>query len=178
MIAVSPAAPADWELVRDLRLRALADAPGAFASTLEREAAYEDGEWQRRVADGHWWSARTGGRSIGLVAAVAGTSTTDRHLVSMWVAPDHRGGGAAAALVEAVCAWAADDGAETVSLWVVGTNERARRFYDRLGFAPTGERQPLPGAPEVTEERRLRRLVPGSSPSPLRRGGEDGGELR
>jgi hypothetical protein len=33
---------ADWKELREVRLRALADAPGAFASTLEREAAYPD----------------------------------------------------------------------------------------------------------------------------------------
>ena len=41
---------ADWKELREVRLRALADAPGAFASTLEREAAYPDDVWRQRVA--------------------------------------------------------------------------------------------------------------------------------
>ena len=40
---------ADWKELREVRLRALADAPGAFASTLEREAAYPDDVWRQRA---------------------------------------------------------------------------------------------------------------------------------
>ena len=49
-------------------------------------------------------------------------------------------------LVEAVLGWAREDGAQAVALWVVDGYERARRFYTRLGFRPTGERGPLPRA--------------------------------
>jgi ribosomal protein S18 acetylase RimI-like enzyme len=73
--------------------------------------------------------------------------------VAMWVDPAHRGSDAATRLVEAVCRWADDDGGRVVSLWVADGNDRARRFYERLGFTGTGERQPLPSAPEVGEER-------------------------
>src|SRR5688500_530236 len=41
----------EWRALRDVRLRALADAPYAFASTYDREAAWPDGEWQS-------WAAR------------------------------------------------------------------------------------------------------------------------
>lgn len=39
---VRQAQAADWEALRQLRLRALADAPDAFASTLEVEMAFPD----------------------------------------------------------------------------------------------------------------------------------------
>jgi GNAT superfamily N-acetyltransferase len=158
--AVRRAGPDDWELVKELRLAALADSPTAFGSTLERERAFPDDEWRRRVGDGHWWVASAGpGGGVGLVAAVPEAGAPrDRHLVAMWVHPDHRGGPAATALVEAVCAWAGLDGADAVTLWVVDDNHRARRFYERLGFAPTGIRQSLP-RDDTVSERQLRRPV-------------------
>jgi ribosomal protein S18 acetylase RimI-like enzyme len=45
-----------------------------------------------------------------------------------------------------------------VSLWVADGNDRARRFYERLGFTGTDERQPLPSDPGTTEERMERVL--------------------
>ena len=41
----------DWAALRRLRLRALADAPGAFASTLDAERAFGDDVWRRRAGD-------------------------------------------------------------------------------------------------------------------------------
>ena len=40
---------ADREALRQLRLRALADAPDAFASTLEAEVAFPAEVWRRRA---------------------------------------------------------------------------------------------------------------------------------
>ncbi|MDD7968942.1 GNAT family N-acetyltransferase [Actinomycetospora lemnae] len=81
-----------------------------------------------------------------------------RHLVAMWVDPARRGQGVADALVGAVVAWAAGQGAHRLALWVVDGNERARRCYARLGFVPSGERQPVPNHPESTESRMVREL--------------------
>jgi hypothetical protein len=43
---------ADWETLRQLRLAALADAPDAFASTLEAEVAHPDEVWRQRAEEG------------------------------------------------------------------------------------------------------------------------------
>jgi ribosomal protein S18 acetylase RimI-like enzyme len=151
--------PDDWAELRDVRLAALADAPSAFASTYEREVAFDEAEWRRRIVASPWWLARTGDGPVGLVA---GYRTDDdgalRHLVSMWVHPTARGTGVATALVSAVCAWAVADGGRVVSLWVADGNDRARRFYERAGFTGTAERQPLPSNPQVGEERMELRL--------------------
>jgi ribosomal protein S18 acetylase RimI-like enzyme len=71
----------------------------------------------------------------------------------MWVDPGHRGTGVAPRLVDAVVGWATDDGARVVSLWVSDGNARARRLYERLGFAGTGERRPLPSDARLEVER-------------------------
>lgn len=46
MVSVRATGPGDWELVRDVRLAALRDAPDAFASTYQREAAYTEEQWR------------------------------------------------------------------------------------------------------------------------------------
>jgi ribosomal protein S18 acetylase RimI-like enzyme len=159
VIEVRRVAPGEWAVLRDVRLRALLDAPSAFASTHAREVAFGEDEWRARIAGGPWWLAYADGVLVGMVA---GYGTDDepgvRHLVSMWVAAEARGTGAATALAGEVCRWAAADGARTVSLWVADGNDRARRFYERLGFTGTDERQPLPSDPGTGEERMERVL--------------------
>ena len=51
------------------------------------------------------------------------------------------GRGAADLLVTAVADAVRSAGASRVNLWVTGDNGRARAFYERFGFTPTGTRQ-------------------------------------
>ena len=61
--------------------------------------------------------------------------------MAMWVHPAIRGSGGAGNLVSAVVGWAQSEGAELVRLKVIEGNDRARHFYERMGFCPTGQRQ-------------------------------------
>jgi RimJ/RimL family protein N-acetyltransferase len=175
--------PDDWAALREVRLEALAAAPNAFASTLDREAAFDEHEWRRRLGVtahfGAWAAgARPCPRLVGLVAtfpeqppdATAGRAGEPRdaaatwHLVAMWISPPHRGRGLADRLVAAVCDLAAANGAGQVALWVADANHRAQAVYQRLGFRPTGERGLLrPGEPDLGEARMILDL-----PSPPR----------
>jgi pimeloyl-ACP methyl ester carboxylesterase/ribosomal protein S18 acetylase RimI-like enzyme len=154
-VEVRQARAADWAALRDLRLRALADAPDAFASTLEAELAFPDEEWRRRAEGGPAsarFIAREGGDGVGLAAIFAEADAPGRmHLVSMWVDPRHRRRGIARALVDQALCWAGERQAREVILWVVDPNTAARTLYERAGFRPTGERQPLPSNPELAE---------------------------
>jgi GNAT superfamily N-acetyltransferase len=126
--------PGDSGRYRDIRLKALQDAPYAFGSTYEVEATRRDDEWADRVASAAAGAQRAmflafhDGSCVGLAGGVEDDLGADRQLVSMWVAPTHRGTGIAAGLVEAVLAWARDGGARTVALWVTRGNDRAQRF--------------------------------------------------
>lgn len=150
----------DWDQVREIRLAALQDSPTAFASTYEREAAFDEATWRSRTRTAAWFVAFDGTRAVGLVAGrhEEGALAGERHVVSFWVAPDYRGRGVAGALLDAVVDWAREQGADVVTLWVVDGNEPATRLYVRHGFQPTGERQPVPGSVSAIESKLALRL--------------------
>jgi GNAT superfamily N-acetyltransferase len=129
----------DEAVLRAVRLKALADSPMAFGSTYERELARTTEDWRRWLAPGVTFLIEADGEARGLVAGVRDQHDSSVvHLMAMWVHPNHRGTGAAEALVSSVKTWAAEVGATQVRLKVVENNERARRCYERAGFRATG----------------------------------------
>jgi ribosomal protein S18 acetylase RimI-like enzyme len=153
-VRVSVAGAAEWRTVKEIRLRALGHDPAAFGSTLAREQAYDDDLWHERTAAGRTFLARRDGAVVGLASFyVEPGREHERQLVGMWVAPEARRTGVAPALVRAVCAAAAAEGAARLTLFVAEGNEPARRLYERLGFRRTGEVQRLPSNPCLGEER-------------------------
>jgi ribosomal protein S18 acetylase RimI-like enzyme len=138
----------EWERVRQLRLRALADAPDAFGSTLERERSLARPEWIAWIegwegATNAMFVAERGDRWIGMAVGSRTGEENDAHLYGMWVDPTCRGAGVGALLVEGVLTWARSWCARSVILGVTETNDGASGFYEHLGFADTGERYPL-----------------------------------
>lgn len=148
--------PGEWRELRDIRLRALTDSPDSFASTLDRELTFAEAEWQWRIANGYNVIAR-GSEPVGLAGGYLHDGVPE--LIAMWVQPESRGAGVAEQLVEAIADWAGEQDADRLTLWVVDGNQRAERLYRRLGFARTGDAQPVPGNPALTEVKMARPLV-------------------
>jgi ribosomal protein S18 acetylase RimI-like enzyme len=105
-----------------------------------------------------------------LVADVAGQvrgfatggSNRDADLVgeaevyAIYVHPDVWGTGVGAALMSDLLD-ALEGASRTVSLWVIGANDRARTFYRRFGFADDGQgRVEVIGGADVRERRMVR----------------------
>jgi GNAT superfamily N-acetyltransferase len=160
--------PGEWARLREIRLRALADAPDAFGSTLEAEAGRDDDAWQDwasrkdRVVvvaeqDGRFVGMASGGRGR-IAAGTAG-------LYAMWVEPAARGSGVAARIVAAVEAWAREAGYGAIGLGVTTTNPRAVRFYERLGYVDTGERHRLRDGSDLMIEMMVKPLRPATDPA-------------
>jgi ribosomal protein S18 acetylase RimI-like enzyme len=163
MIVIREVTADDWALMRDVRLSALADAPDAFGSTYAREAVFTEEQWRGRISERSiTFFAREeppGRASLDQLPDDAGpvglsgvyVENGAANLVSMWVRPSARGLGAGRHLVEAAAAWARERDFNSLFLWVTESNEPARRLYERCGFTPTGERQPLPSNPALQE---------------------------
>jgi GNAT superfamily N-acetyltransferase len=152
MVLVRETAAADWQALRDIRLEALHNAPEAFGSTYEREVLRPEADWLARIARGGTFLAFL--PEVGAPAGLAGGYQEDPdtvELVSMYVRSQARGRGVGEALVAAVARWAEDKGAKSLHLWVTEINAPARLLYQRCGFSPTAERQPLPSNPALGE---------------------------
>src|SRR5579885_3276528 len=148
--------PDEVARLRDVRLRALADAPEAFLTTLDEALAYPDQVWQERAATrpgrvtfvaeeagaDRWW-----GMVGGLLELLQADEPPAVYLVGMWVDPSRRGTGLGQALVQAVLDWATAQRVQRVELDVVETNAHAIALYERCGFRPTGARHMVAGRP-------------------------------
>ena len=158
-MSVRRGTPADVDALRAIRLEALADTPEAYGSTFDETAQWSDEQW-REVA-GRWtfFLAEDADGVIGMATGGyherrPGTSW----LFGMYVTPRARGTGAADELVDAVARWARSRGADTLYLHVTELVPRARAFYERVGFVPTGEVETLRRDATVTLSTLVRRL--------------------
>jgi ribosomal protein S18 acetylase RimI-like enzyme len=150
--------PDDWEDWRALRLRALAEDPAAFGSTLAEWSGEGDTEvrWRRRLESVPLnLVAFVAGEAVGMVSA---TPLEDDlvELISMWVAPEARRTGVAKALIDETIGWARDEGASQVALDVRENNVSALALYRACGFVDVGESPNL--GPDTPERRMSRRL--------------------
>jgi GNAT superfamily N-acetyltransferase len=142
----------DWADWRELRLVALLDSPGAFASTYESERGGTEQEWRNRLdpVNGVAVIALLDGLPVGMAAGYRSRPYIV-DLVSMWVTPTARRKGVGDALVSEVVQWAKEQAASEVHLWVTRGNEPAERVYKRHGFERTGDVRPLPSDPCLDE---------------------------
>jgi RimJ/RimL family protein N-acetyltransferase len=144
----------DWERLRDVRLRALAQDPGAFLDTHAVAAGFPDELWKERATPADTRSSfvfERDGRFEGMVACFVADDPGTVFLVGMWVAPELRGTGAARDLVERVLAWAREQRAERVCLSVEPENSRAARLYEKCGFVETSDPPRFPYDPNPAD---------------------------
>ncbi len=145
--AVRRLVPADAVSYRALMIGAYRDEKDAFTSTAAEREALPLAWWEARVAvDDDAAELVFGAFDARQLVGAAGLNferrTRTRHkatLFGMFVHPDFRGRGVAAALVRAVLAQArATPGIAVVQLTVTDTNAAALRLYERSGFRAFG----------------------------------------
>ena len=156
--SVRPIRASEADLLRDLRLRALADSPDAFGSTYEAEMSLPPRAWAERAevsARGEIRVTFVAEGAAGWVGMAVADLDSDRpgvaRLFGLWVAPEARGAGLGLALVTAVATWAHERGARSLNLLVVASNAAAIRLYERAGYERTGARMPMPRRASLIE---------------------------
>lgn len=138
VIALQILTPDNWRTWRELRLRALAEAPYAFGSRLEDWQHAPEAEWRKRLSlpGSHNIIASFEGNPVGMVT---GAPLEESYkIISLWVAPEGRGRGVGDALIAEVIRWAATLGIGQLYLDVLERNAYAIRLYTRHGFLDAG----------------------------------------
>lgn len=147
---------ADWARYRRIRLESLRDAPEAFGSTFDEALGRGEADWRLQLDALATFVAVANGSDIGTVRG--GPDQDDirtAFLLSMWVAPAHRGRGVGDRLVQTVIDWARSEACSRLILDVADHNHPALALYTRAGFRPTGETGTLPPPRTHIPERRL-----------------------
>lgn len=155
----------DWELVRELRLRMLADTPKAYLETLAEAYYLPEEEWRVRGARGtqeHGVSLIAEdehGRWLGGMGGFCPDEAVGPLLVGVFVDPGSRGreAGVADALLAGIEEWALTQG-DALTLHVHEENPRAVAFYERHGFVADGVKVPYPLAEGEWELQMVKRL--------------------
>ena len=127
--------------------------PAAGAGAVPGIVGYASFGPERDVLGTSWPYPRTAAGAEGRVA----------ELYALYVRPAWWSTGTGRALMDQVLAKASTAGYRCIALWVLEDNSRARRFYERAGFAPDGASHLLRDLGGITEIRYRRAL------------GEDGG---
>ena len=143
--------PHEVALHREIRLRALRDAPDAFGEAVAEVEARPASYW-----DDLSRSVTEPGRHVMFLAcegnAVRGSiyglrdaeSSTSGRVGGSWVEPSYRRRGIGDALLQAVISWARAQRFERLRLWAPAGSTAALAFYRQAGFSETGLRRPLP----------------------------------
>jgi RimJ/RimL family protein N-acetyltransferase len=157
----------DVETYRELRLESIRAHPESFGASLESEEEKPVSWWAERLQT---TTVLGGWLGYSPLVGIAGLAVHDtpklRHkgvLWGMYVRPEARGTGLAAALVHLVLAHARNH-VEQVCLTVVASNAAARRLYIAAGFEEYGlERRGLKVGTEYYDQ--ILMVLPFASPS-------------
>jgi RimJ/RimL family protein N-acetyltransferase len=141
MISVRRIRMGEGELFKQMRLTSLHESPSAFSSTYESAVKRTPESWAEQVdhsaegPDRATFLLFLENSPIGIAALYRDMNNDDTgEVIQVWVSPEYRGTGAAETLLEAVFAWAKENGFRKILAGINKGNVRAARFYQRLGF--------------------------------------------
>ena len=156
-----------WPLVVRLQIDATLAAYGRIFPARAPPPAFDDvlAEWRDRLGGVVTTGQTTlvavdDGQIVGVVVAWPDPVRPDRGRVArFYVAPDRWGQGLGRRLYGAALGWFARGNYREATLWVLEGDDRARDWYERLGWWTTGERKMVYEPAGIVELQYLLRLA-------------------
>ena len=147
MITIRRLQVGEGELFKQIRLRALQEAPYAFPTTyadaMERssESWREQADRSAQGPDRATFIAIADGLPIGMTALYRDEDQAEvGELLQVWVSPEYRGTRVIWDLMDEIFRWARENGFDRIIAGVTKGNDRAVKFYMNYGFSLTDER--------------------------------------
>lgn len=156
----------DWEVLKSIRLQSLQEGPPRLAAALDREWGFKEDHWRMRLRGAPWLVAYAGRRVVGLISVISepGAPADERHLMAGWVAEERAEPRTDEALVAAAEDLARSEGARLTTVWIADGDDAERELYERLGYARSGVRMPMPRDRRRHEERWTKSLQGSDAP--------------
>jgi ribosomal protein S18 acetylase RimI-like enzyme len=153
----------DAQIIRDLGVAALTDAPYAFGAKLEDvlKEPFEKFAAAARHSESDTstsFIAFSEAEPIGTIGAYFEQPSQRAFICSLWVKGSHRGGVISQRLLQTAIEWLPERGAQECYAWVSDINKRAISFYIKHQFLNSGCSQPLPSNPENLEHLYIRKF--------------------
>jgi RimJ/RimL family protein N-acetyltransferase len=141
-VVLRPVTPADARAMVDL-IHTVAQEGVYFIvepENVRTEVAQRESLEKVDPANECFFVAEVDGVVAGFVDAKRGASAKERHVATLGIAlaPAYRSLGIGPKLMAALEDWARQVGVHKLSLGVFGTNDRARRMYERMGYEVEG----------------------------------------
>ena len=150
---------------REVRLKALKNAPEAFGTSYTEAIQRSDARWQHQAdtsamgADRATFFALDGDRVIGLAALYRVADSTRGEMIQVWVDPAFRGGLVIVRLLDRLYQWARANRYDRIEAEVRSNNVRATHFYLRHGFEAWRGQEVIQLAIDVVPAGRLIRMM-------------------
>lgn len=136
----------EFDLFKQIRLRALKEAPYAFSSTYESALQRSEESWREQAdnsaqgSDRATFIAFSDDAPVGIAALYRVENQINvGAMLQVWVAPEHRGTGVARDLIDAIFEWAGENNFRMILSRIRDGNIRAQIFYAKYGFSNSDE---------------------------------------
>jgi RimJ/RimL family protein N-acetyltransferase len=137
------------DLLKQVRLASLRDAPYAFGATYDLVSQRSEEDWRERAES----TAHGNDKATFFVfddSVLIGMTTLFRtedqaeiaELVQVWIAPEYRGSSTGRDLMDFVFQWARENNFRRIIAGVTNVNARALKFYIKYGFSVITESLP------------------------------------
>lgn len=128
--------PAQWELVREMRLAALSESPHAFLGMLKKESKFGETDWRTTFKSASWHGFFIARAIIGIAkSSILAEHPEERYVESFWVRPAYRKSEVGRRMLQSIVDEAKREQRHVIRLSVLRGNQSAIDAFYRLGLA-------------------------------------------